>query len=236
MQRSKFARFEAFSGARGYKKIKGLLTCVFKIKVYSLFTNPPTLALLVCQQVVNAQNLTKIIRWRMEIVLRNEKLMDRIGWRLLHELQINGRLSYAELGRRVGLTTPAVVERVKRMEEAGIILGYHADVDPTKVGLPITAFIRMSVVGDVFTKITTVVKNSPEVVECHRGTGADSFIMKVHVRSVEHLESLIDRLTPFGTTSTSIVLSSPVEKREIRRPDEVAQIAAQYSANRLAAK
>jgi Lrp/AsnC family leucine-responsive transcriptional regulator len=92
--------------------------------------------------------------------------------------------------------------------------------------MPITAFIRMSVVGDVFTRITAVVKNSPEVVECHRGTGADSFIMKVHVRSVEHLESLIDRLTPFGTTSTSIVLSSPVEKRAIDRAEE-AQHAAQ---------
>ncbi len=139
----------------------------------------------------------------MDPILKNEKLLDQIGWKLLHELQINGRLSYAELGRRVGLTTPAVVERVKRMEEAGIITSYHADIDPMKVGMPITAFIRMSVVGDVFTRITAVVKASPEVVECHRGTGADSFIMKIHVRSVEHLESLIDRLTPFGTTSTS---------------------------------
>src|SRR5260221_7965539 len=87
-------------------------------------------------------------------------------------------------------------------------------------GMPITAFIRMPGVGDVFTGTTAVVKNSPEVVECHRRTGADSFIMKVHVRSVEHLESLIDRLTPFGTTSTSIVLSSPVEKRAINRMEE----------------
>ncbi len=156
----------------------------------------------------------------MDPILKNEKLLDQIGWKLLHELQLNGRLSYAELGRRVGLTTPAVVERVKRMEEAGIITSYHADIDPMKVGMPITAFIRMSVVGDVFTRITGVVKASPEVVECHRGTGADSFIMKVHVRSVEHLESLIDRLTPFGTTSTSIVLSSPVAKQAISKPDE----------------
>jgi Lrp/AsnC family transcriptional regulator, leucine-responsive regulatory protein len=162
----------------------------------------------------------------MDSNLKNEKLLDSIGWRLLHELQINGRLSYAELGRRVGLTTPAVVERVKRMEEAGIIIGYHADIDPMKVGMPISAFIRMSVVGDVFTKITTAVKNSPEVVECHRGTGADSFILKVHVRSVEHLESLIDRLTPYGTTSTSIVLSSPVQRREIQRSEESSQAAA----------
>ncbi len=163
----------------------------------------------------------------METNLRTDKLLDQIGWKLLQELQINGRLSYAELGRRVGLTTPAVVERVKRMEEAGIIVGYHADIDPMKVGMPITAFIRMSVVGDVFTRITAVVKNSPEVVECHRGTGADSFIMKVHVRSVEHLEGLIDRLTPFGTTSTSIVLSSPVEKRAINRMEESQQHASQ---------
>ena len=172
----------------------------------------------------------------MQTTSKYEKLMDQIGWKLLHELQINGRLSYAELGRRVGLTTPAVVERVKRMEDAGIIVGYHADVDPMKVGMPITAFIRMSVVGDVFNKITAVVKNSPEVVECHRGTGADSFIMKVHVRSVEHLEGLIDRLTPFGTTSTSIVLSSPVEKREIRKPDEITQAIAQHASSRLVAK
>jgi len=157
----------------------------------------------------------------MDSNLKNDKLLDQIGWKLLNELQINGRLSYAELGRRVGLTTPAVVERVKRMEEAGIIVGYHDDIDPMRVGMPITAFIRMSVVGDVFSRITSAVKTFPEVVECHRGTGADSFIMKVHVRSVEHLESLIDRLTPFGTTSTSIVLSSPVERREIQKPDEI---------------
>ena len=100
----------------------------------------------------------------MDPSLRNGKLLDQIGWKLLHELQRHGRLSYAELGRRVGLTTPAVVERVRRMEEAGIIIGYHADIDPLKVGMPITAFIRMSVVGDVFNKITTLVKTLPEVV------------------------------------------------------------------------
>ncbi len=161
----------------------------------------------------------------MDSLLKSEKLLDPIGWKLLHELQVNGRLSYAELGRRVGLTTPAVVGRGKGMEGAGVKVGYHADVDPMKVGMPISAFIRMSVVGDVFSKITAVVKASPEVVECHRGTGADSFIMKVHVRSVEHLESLIDRLTPYGTTSTSIVLSSPVQRREIQKPDDQAQAA-----------
>ena len=91
-------------------------------------------------------------------------------------------------------------------------------LDLKKLGLPILAMIRMNVVGDVLPRITAVVRAMPEVLECHRGTGADSFIMKVAVASVAHLETLIDRLTPFGTTSTSIVLSSPVERRLIEKP------------------
>jgi Lrp/AsnC family transcriptional regulator, leucine-responsive regulatory protein len=145
---------------------------------------------------------------------RTPRPLDPIGWRILQELQKNARISFSELGRRVGLSVPAVTERVRKMEEAGIITGYRAEVDLAKVGLTINAFIRMSVVGDVFTRITSAVKGMPEVLECHRGTGADSFIMKVAVSSVAHLESLIDRLTPYGTTSTSIVLSSPVPKRD----------------------
>lgn len=151
------------------------------------------------------------------MTLETERLLDDIGWRLLHELQENARLSFAELGRRAGLTTPAVVERVRKMEDAGIITGYRAEVNPAKIGFPVTAFIRMSVVGDVLTRITAVVKESPEVIECHRGTGGDSFIMKVSLSSIEHLESLIDRLTPYGTTTTSIVLSSLVTRRVIER-------------------
>jgi Lrp/AsnC family transcriptional regulator, leucine-responsive regulatory protein len=146
-----------------------------------------------------------------------DRLLDDVGWRILHELQRNARLSFAELGRRAGLSVPAVAERVRKMEEAGIITGYRAQVDLGKVGLPIRAIIRMSVVGDVFSRITAAVKGMPEVLECHRGTGGDSFTMKVAVASVEHLESLIDRLTPFGTPSTSIVLSSPVARRDVER-------------------
>jgi Lrp/AsnC family leucine-responsive transcriptional regulator len=145
------------------------------------------------------------------------RLLDDIGWRILHELQTNARISFAELGRRVGLSTPAVTERVRSMEDAGVIAGYRAEIALAKIGWPINAFIRMSIVGDVFTRITAAVKGMPEVLECHRGTGADSFIMKVAVSSVIHLESLIDRLTPYGTTSTSIVLSSPVPRRNVER-------------------
>lgn len=152
--------------------------------------------------------------------LQSEKLLDAKGWQILRELQIEGRLSFAELGRRVGLSTPAAAERVKNLEASGIIRGYRAEIDLDKVGLPILAVIRMSAVGDVLTRITSAVRAMPEVLECHRATGADSFIMKVAVASVEHLEALIDRLTPFGTTSTSIVLSSPVARNSVERPGE----------------
>lgn len=145
--------------------------------------------------------------------------LDETSWHILEELQRDGRLSFAELGRRVGLTLPAVAERVRKMEDAGIITGFRAEVDPAKIGLPITAFIRISIVGDVFNSITRSVVSMPEVLECHRGTGADSFTLKVAVESVQHLEGLIDKLTPFGTTSTSIVLSTLVRNRNfMRRP------------------
>ncbi len=154
------------------------------------------------------------------MALDSEKLLDEIGWKILRELQENARLSYAELGRRVGLSIPAVTERVRRMEDAAIITGYHAEVNPERVGLPITAFIRMNIVGDLTMKLTALLKELPEITECHRGTGGDSFIMKVNVASVHHLEKLIDRLLPYGTTTTSIVLSSPVAKRFIEPPSE----------------
>lgn len=150
-----------------------------------------------------------------------EKLLDSIGWKLLEELQQDARLSFAELGRRVGLSTPAVAERVRKMEDERIIRGYRADVDPARVGLPITAFIRMSVVGDVLSRLASVFRDMPEIVECYRGTGADSFLLKVTVVSVEHLEAVIDHLTPYGTTSTSIVLNSIVDRCLIT-PDNLA--------------
>lgn len=146
------------------------------------------------------------------------KLLDATGWRLLRELQQDGRVSFAELARRVGLSTPAVAERVRNLEAAGIVRGYRVEIDLAKVGLPILAVVRMSVMGDVLGRITAMARELPEVLECHRATGADSFIMKVAVSSVEHLEKLIDRLTPFGTTSTSIVLSSPVTGRILEAP------------------
>lgn len=142
-------------------------------------------------------------------------MIDEIDWKILRQLQKNARITFAELGRHVGLTTPAVIERVRKLEDAQVITGYRAVIDATKVGLPITAFIRMSITGVDYSHIIEVAEQSKEVLECHRGTGGDSFILKVAVADVEHLQTLIDRLTPYGITTTSIVLSSPVKHRII---------------------
>ncbi len=142
-------------------------------------------------------------------------MIDEIGWKIIREMQINARITFAELGRRVGLTTPAVIERVRKLEDAKIITGYRAEIDAAKVGFPVTAFIRMSISGIDYSHIIEVAKKSSEVLECHRGTGGDSFILKVAVSDVEHLQNLIDKLTPYGITTTSIVLSSPVKNRVI---------------------
>ena len=145
-------------------------------------------------------------------------MIDTIDWKILKELQENARITFAELGRRVGLTTPAVIERVRKLEDAKIITGYAAEIDTAKVGLPILAFVRMSISGVDYSRIIEVAENTKEILECHRGTGGDSFIMKVAVSDVANLQDLIDKLTPYGITTTAIVLSSPVKSRVINKP------------------
>lgn len=147
-------------------------------------------------------------------------MIDTIDWKIIKELQLNARITFAELGRRAGLTTPAVIERVRKLEDAGVVTGYRAVIDPAKVGFPVTAFIRMSISGIDYSHIIEVAKEANEVLECHRGTGGDSFILKVAVADVEHLQNLIDKLTPYGITTTSIVLSSPVKSRVIEPHNE----------------
>src|SRR5579871_3531666 len=142
------------------------------------------------------------------MTLEIEKLLDETGWRILQALQENARLSFSELGLRVGLSSPAVAERVRKLEDAGIIKGYHAEIDTAKVGYPITAIIRMQTQGERCTRVLVNVRDIPEVLECYRLTGSDSLVMKVMVSSVEHLEALIDRLSLHGQLTTSIVLSS----------------------------
>ena len=147
------------------------------------------------------------------MALNSKKLLDEVGWRILRELQLDARLSFAELGRRVGLSLPAVAERVRRMEEAEIIAGYHAALNPEKIGLPVMAFIRITTSGENYASIIALARTLPEIIECHHLTGTDSFIMKVVTASISHLEQLIGHLSTFGQTATSIVLSSPVTKQ-----------------------
>jgi Lrp/AsnC family transcriptional regulator, leucine-responsive regulatory protein len=146
--------------------------------------------------------------------------MDSIDWNILRELQRDARLSFAELGRRVGMSTPAVAERVRRLEDAGIIEGYTAVLNPEKAGFPIGAHIRIRVTGSesLARRLVALAAEIPEIVECHRCTGEESFALQVRVRSVEDLERLIDRLTPFGMTSTSLILSAPFRRKSLLPP------------------
>jgi Lrp/AsnC family transcriptional regulator, leucine-responsive regulatory protein len=143
------------------------------------------------------------------MTLEIEKLLDTTGWQLLHELQQNARLSYSELGQRVGLSSPAVAERIRRMENAGIISGYHAEINRAKIGYPITAIIRMGTfAGDRCTRFAGFVQDMPEVLECHRVTGSDSLILKVMAASIEHLETLIDSLATHGHYCDGVIHAS----------------------------
>lgn len=139
--------------------------------------------------------------------------LDATNLRLLSELQRDARISQAELGRRVGLSAPAVAERLTRLEREGTITGYSTNVDPRAFGYTLAAIIRMRPAPRQIPKVAEVARGTAEVAECHRVTGEDCFYMKVHVRSVEHLEEVIDRFTPYGQTTTSIIQSSPVQPR-----------------------
>lgn len=145
----------------------------------------------------------------------NQRL-DKTNRRLLAELQEDARLSVAELGRRVGLSPPAVAERLQRLESEGVIRGYRADIDPAQLGYPLTAIIRVRPAPRQLHKIAELVPGVPEIVECNRITGEDCYLIAAHVSSVQHLEEVIDQLTPFGQTTTSIVQSSPVARRGIQ--------------------
>jgi Lrp/AsnC family transcriptional regulator, leucine-responsive regulatory protein len=140
-------------------------------------------------------------------------LLDAVNLRLLSELQADARLSLAELGRRVGLSSPAVAERLQRLEQEGVIRGYHAEIDPRALGLSLSAVIRIRPAPRQIRPVAELARRTPEVVECRRITGEDCYIMTAHVRSVEHLEEVIDQFAAYGQTTTSIVQSAPVAGR-----------------------
>ncbi len=148
--------------------------------------------------------------------LPNVVELDAIAWKIIESLQHNARVTFAELGRKVGLSTPAVAERVHRLEEAGVITGYHASINGAKLGVPIRILMRLTIPGGdlQISRTVTAIKELGEIRRCHRVTGSESFIIEADVVSIRHMETLIDRLSALGATSTSTILSSPVERRE----------------------
>lgn len=140
-------------------------------------------------------------------------LMDSFGRSLLKELQENARLSVAELARRIGLSATATAERMKQMEEAGIIRGYSVEIDREALGLDVLAYIRMSCDGPHYHRLTEFIQTLEEVRECHHLTGGDAFLLKVTTGTLADLEALIEALLPYGNPVTSLVLSSPIERR-----------------------
>jgi Lrp/AsnC family transcriptional regulator, leucine-responsive regulatory protein len=142
-------------------------------------------------------------------------LLDGVNRRLLAELQEDARLTQAELGRRVGLSAPAVAERLQRLEAEGVIAGYRAVVNPRAAGLALSAVLRIRPAPRELRKVAELARRTPEVVECHRITGEDCYFMKLHLRDVEHMEEVIDRFAVYGQTTTSIMQSSPVPLRGV---------------------
>ncbi len=142
--------------------------------------------------------------------------IDAINLRLLAELQDDARLSLAELGRRVGLSAPAVAERLQRLEQEEVILGYHARLNPRSLGLQLSVVVRVRPAPRQLRKVAELAQQTPEVVDCRRITGEDCYILTAHVRDVAHLEEIIDRFALYGQTTTSIVQSAPVTDRGLR--------------------
>ncbi len=137
-----------------------------------------------------------------------KRLLDEIGWSILTALQENARISFSDLGRRVGLSAPAVADRVRRMEDAGIITGYRVAVAPERLGYSIVAIIRVSAPEENCVRLGTLVRALPGIVESHRVTGTDRLVVKVVAPSVAHLDNIIQELSRYGTATAAIVLSS----------------------------
>lgn len=164
---------------------------------------------------------------RLEAVFTYEPppgLLDPTNRRLLAELAADPRISMSALGRRLGMSAPAVTERVRRLEEGGIIRGYRIEVDPAALGLPLTAFVRVKPNPGRLAAVADLARAIPEVVECHRVTGEDCFVLKVHLPAIEQLDRLLDRFLVHGTTTTSLVQSSPISPRTppLPWPDDAA--------------
>jgi Lrp/AsnC family leucine-responsive transcriptional regulator len=139
--------------------------------------------------------------------------IDAVNDRILGELSDHPRLSVSEIARRVGMSAPAVRERLTRLEQAGVIRGYRLDVDPAAIGLPVSAWVRVRPGPGQLAKVAELAQRTPEVSECHRISGEDCFLLRVHVPAIASLEDVLDEFLLFGQTVSSVIVSSPVPPR-----------------------
>ena len=139
--------------------------------------------------------------------------LDAVDGKLIRLLDRNSRTSTADLARALGMSAPSVAERLRRLEETGVIRRFSVEIDPAALGYRLSAYVRIRPATGQNAAVAELVAQLPEIVECDRITGDDCFLARAHVRSVEELERLIDRITPFGQTNTSIIQSSPVARR-----------------------
>ena len=142
--------------------------------------------------------------------------LDATDWRILEALQADGRASYADLARTVAMSPSAVAERVRRLEEAGVITGYSALIDPERLGLTIMAFVRLRYPTNNYKPFHALIDTTSEVVEAHHVTGEDCFVLKVLARSMRHLEEVTGRISTLGPVTTTIVYSSPLTRRPFK--------------------
>ncbi len=142
-------------------------------------------------------------------------MVDEIDWEILRILQENARLPFAEVGRQVGLTAPAVAERVRKLEEAGVIRGYHADLDPGQVGLSMSVIVQLGLVQTRCREVIEILRDLPEVLECYTVTGQDCLILRAVVPDMPSLQALHEILSNFGRITTSIILSTAVTRRSL---------------------
>ncbi len=165
---------------------------------------------------------------------RSYEEIDAVNRRVLEELLQDPRLTMSELGRRVGMSSPAVTERVRRLEETGVIRGYRLELNPVALGLPITAYVRIRPNPGQLPRVAELAQQIPEVVECHRITGEDCFILKVYIPAIDQLDRLLDSFLLYGSTTTSIIQSSPVPLRPPPLPEDTLLLTSSSAPSALA--
>lgn len=148
---------------------------------------------------------------------RSTAALDDQDWALLTELQNDARVSYAELARRVALSPSAVTERVRRLESLGVITGYHAAVDPGRIGLGVQAVVRLKYPGTAHQPLRRLIADRPEILQCDRVTGEECYVIRLATRSMTHLEAVVDELARLGSLTTNVVYATVLPRRTIVR-------------------